>query len=531
MRKRLLIIVVAFVALLVVAAVALPLLMDADQFRPAIEKELQAALGREVKIGKLSLSIFSGGVSAEQITIADDPAFSKAPFLKAKALKVGVELLPLIFSRSVRATSVTLEEPQIALISNPAGKWNFSSLSAKNEKAAASNTPADFNIRELRIQDGRVLVGSGSRQKVYEDVQVRAEDVGFGSKMPFSLSAATPGGGKLEVEGTAGPLDRGDAMQSPLTANVKIEDADLGATGFIDPASGIAGRMDYSGKVTSDGQTVKSDGTARLERLKLVRGGAPAAQAVELDYSAEHDVERRSGQLTKGAIRIGKSAASLLGRYDARPETPVVRMKLAAKQMPVQDIQGVLPALGVMLPAGSSLQGGTANADLNIDGPITRLVTTGTLNLSNARLAGFNLNQKLSAMSALAGVPSTPDTNIDLMSSNVRIAPEGIRADNLQITVANLGTVTGGGMIGSDSKLNFKMQARLAGGGGLLGGMSALSTLGQSKGAIPFLIQGTTSNPVFLPDVASAVSNTVTAPAEGVGGLMQGLFGRKKKTQ
>jgi hypothetical protein len=61
--------------------------------------------------------------------------------------------------------------------------------------------------------------------------------------------------------------------------------------------------------------------------------------------------------------------------------------------------------------------------------------------------------------------------------------------------------------------------------------MSALSTLGQSKGAIPFLVQGTTSNPVFLPDVAGAMSNTVTAPAEGVGGIFQGLFGKKKKTQ
>jgi len=531
MRKRVLIILAAVVGVLVVAILALPFLIDADQFRPTIEKELQAALGREVKIGKLSLSVLSGGVTAEEITIADDPAFSRSAFLRAKELNVGVEMLPLIFSRSIQARSVTIDEPQIALISTPAGKWNFSSLGAKNRTAVTSNTPAKFSVQKFRITKGRVLVGTGSKQKVYENVEVTAEDLGFGSKIPFTVNADTPGGGKLALEGTGGPLNRADAAQSPLDAKVKIEGMDLGATGFIDPASGIAGTMDYDGKLASDGKLVRSEGTAQLTRLKLVRGGAPASQPVGLDYAAEHDVQRQGGQLSKAAIRIGKSTANLSGRYDTKPETPVLHLKLAAKQMPVQDIQGVLPALGVMLPAGSSLQGGTASADLNIDGPVTRLVTTGLLNLSNAKLAGFNLNQKLSAMSALAGVPSTPDTNIEMMSSSVRIAPEGIRADKLQITVANLGTVTGGGTIGSDNRLNFKMQAKLAGGGGLLGGMSALSTLGQSKGAIPFLVQGTTSNPVFLPDVAGAMSNTVTAPAEGVGGIFQGLFGKKKKTQ
>ena len=87
-------------------------------------------------------------------------------------------------------------------------------------------------------------------------------------------------------------------------------------------------------------------------------------------------------------------------------------------------------------------------------------------------------------------------------------------------------------MIGANNSLNFKMQAKLVGGGGLLGVGSALSTLGQSKGELPFLIQGTTSNPVFLPDVAGAMANTAMAPVksvEGVSGMLGGLFGKKKK--
>jgi hypothetical protein len=50
--------------------------------------------------------------------------------------------------------------------------------------------------------------------------------------------------------------------------------------------------------------------------------------------------------------------------------------------------------------------------------------------------------------------------------------------------------------------------------------------------ALRFLIQGTTSNPVFLPDLASAMTDSIKAPVQGVqgvGGMFGGLFGKKKK--
>jgi hypothetical protein len=72
------------------------------------------------------------------------------------------------------------------------------------------------------------------------------------------------------------------------------------------------------------------------------------------------------------------------------------------------------------------------------------------------------------------------------------------------------------------------MTAKLAQGGGMLGGLSQLSTLGQSQGELPFLIQGTTSDPIFVPDLGKAIGNSVAAPVKDMGGLL-GLFGTKKK--
>ena len=116
------------VAVLLVILIALPFLINVNSFRPKIESELTNALGRRVTLGELSLSLFSGTVGVENVSIADDPAFSKSPFITAKSLKVGVEVMPLIFSKQLNVTGIVLEEPQITLLKSSNGTWNFSSL-------------------------------------------------------------------------------------------------------------------------------------------------------------------------------------------------------------------------------------------------------------------------------------------------------------------------------------------------------------------------------------------------------------------
>jgi hypothetical protein len=76
------------------------------------------------------------------------------------------------------------------------------------------------------------------------------------------------------------------------------------------------------------------------------------------------------------------------------------------------------------------------------------------------------------------------------------------------------------------------MAAKLNSSASMVGGLQKVAGLGQVNKPIPFLIQGTTQNPVFLPDVGGLLGSTVTAPAQGVqqgiGGIM-GMFGKKKK--
>ena len=138
MKKNWLRIAGIVLAVFVVIVIALPLLINVNSYRPKIESEASSALGRQVRVGNMSLSILSVSVKADNIAVADDPAFGKSPFITAQSLKIGVELIPLIFSKQLNVTEIVLEQPQVTLLKAANGTWNFSSLGGASTKAAAT---------------------------------------------------------------------------------------------------------------------------------------------------------------------------------------------------------------------------------------------------------------------------------------------------------------------------------------------------------------------------------------------------------
>ncbi len=552
-RKKIVMIVGGVLALILIAVVALPFLIDVDRFRPTIETQLANALGRQVRIGHLRLSLLRGDVSADQISIADDPAFGNAPFVEAQSLGVGIELVPLITSRAVHVRSLTLKQPQVRLLRSASGTWNFSTLGHAPAKpaspASTGSAPAgksnpgqtdpgsnqtsapEISVQQLKISNGRLLVGNARRQQTYDSLEVTARNISYESAFPFQLQMRTPGGGQVKLEGTAGPVDRQDTAQTPVQAKISAKNVDLASTGFVDPAAGLGGLVDFDGTIHSDGKVAHSEGTARASKLRLVKNASPAAQPVNINYASDYNLKSQTGTLTKGQLLTGKSAVGMSGTYDLKGESPTLHMKLNAPNIPVQDIEALLPALGITLPAGSSLQSGTVNGHFTAEGPADRLVTAGDIALSNAKLSGFSLGSQMRALSALSGLKAGSDTLIQTLSSQLHITPEGIRSDNLKLIVADIGTLTGAGTISSGNALNFKMMAQVASGGGL----ANLLGRNASRG-LPFRVQGTTARPVFVPDVGGMLAGSVPgvsqqpgSPGQNLGGILGGLLNKKKK--
>ena len=531
--KIVLIVVGVFIVILLVA----PFLIPVNQFRPTIEEKASAALGRKVELGNLSLSLISGSVSAESLSIGDDPKFSSSPFLTAKSLNVGVEIMPLIFSKTLNVTGITIVSPQVTVLHNGAGVWNFSSLGGSAASPRPPNLPSSaavITIKKRSLKYGGITVGSTNSQKrsTYDHLNVTASDVSITSKFPVTVTADLPGGGTFKLDGTIGPIDQSDSSLTPLDAKVNIGSLNLASTGFLDPSMGLGGNVDLDTDVSSQGGQAQTKGSVKLSKALLVAGGSPSAVPVTVNYSTKYDLHKNAGILNPSTLNIGKAVAHLHGTYERGGEATSINIKLDAKDMPASDLEAFLPALGIHLPKGASLQAGTMNADLTLTGPANKIVTAGSVGLFNGKLAGFDLGSKMSSIASLAGIKSGKDLDIEKLTSNLHMAPTGIQADNFQAVVPSVGNLTGAGTVDSKNNLDFKMVATVSNAVATTGspvsstaGMLEKALGGGSAGGckggmnVPFLIQGTTSEPKFIPDVGGLAAGMLKSQLGCAGGL------------
>ena len=570
--SKILRVVLIVVAILVVLLIAAPFLIPVNSFRPTIEEKASAALGRKVELGNLSLSLFSGSLSAQSLSIGDDPKFSSSPFLTAKSLQVGVELWPLIFSKTLNVTGVTIDTPQVTLLRNAAGQWNYSSLGGSSErektktaseKSSSSASPGDLSVKKFELKNGSIILGTATSQKrsTYDHVNVTASDVSMNTQFPVTVTADLPSGGKFKLDGTAGPVDQADASFTPLDAKLNVSGLNLATTGILDPSLGLGGLLDLDATLSSHNGEAETKGTTKLSKTLLVAGGSPASVPLAVDFNTKYNLRKNTGVLDPSTLKIGNAAAHLSGTYETVGEATVVNIKINGKDMPASDLQSFLPALGINIPKGASLAAGTLNTDLNLTGPTNKLVTTGSVGLFAAKLAGFDLGSKMSGIASLAGIKSGKDLDIEKLTTNLRMAPDGLKAENFIAVVPSVGNLTGAGTVDSKNNLDFKMAAMLTStlgdigspvsdASGLLGKLGGGNSGGgncKSGTTVPFQIQGTTADPKFIPDVGGLAAGMLKSQLGCAGGLLggagkgaqqspadavnaiTGLFGKKKK--
>jgi AsmA protein len=701
----------AIVALIIIAAVCLPLFLNADSFRTRIESTLTKSLGRKVSIGKLELSVWSGGLVATNSTVADDPAFSTQPFIQADSVRIGVEILPLILSRQIHIRGFSLVSPKVQLLRAANGTWNYSSMgkpAPSGQDAETKQAFPDLTVGHVTVENGRFTVGTQSAAgaaasaptRIYDQVNLEVKNFGFSNSFPFTLSAhlpadgtvsvtgtagpinqqdasATPfaghlemkhidplaagfvdasagisglvesmvldaswngqqmhvtkllvdtphinvvrsnapappkpaganpegatmldslalddaqikngsvtlttagqpgaavyqqlnaqisnltpktaspftvsaqlpGGGTLDAKGTAGPFNQQNSAATPLNAQVTLKHVELGSAGVLPPDAGIAGTADLQAQVQSNGQTLNATGSTQIAGIKLAKDGQPSSKPVQLQFVIAQNEQAMTGQIQQATFTVGQAAIKMAGTYQASGPTTAINLKVNGDGVPIDEIVAFLPALGVRLPQGSALKGGTLTTALTVSGSSANPVISGPVRLNNTQLAGFDLGSKLQTLSQLTGgkigSATGPGTNIRSLSMNIREAGGAIQTDSIALDVAGVGTATGAGSVSAAGALNYNMILKLTGlaggtsgtssaaaanaGGGkaaLIGGLmgmipggtgSAQGGLGAVGGiasgilrnGIPVAIGGTTSNPTFAPNLSGVAA-------------------------
>lgn len=509
-------------AIFLLAIVVVPFFVNADTFRPTVESQLSAALGRNVTLGRLTSSLLGGTLIADDIAIADDPRFSSVPFIQAKKLDVGVEVLPLLFHKQVHITKLNIDSPSIQLIQHNDRTWNFSSLGGGSTQPGAQQSTSipDLSVEELKITNGSANISTipaTAKPFEYTDVNLTVKNFSFLKTFPFDLTAKLPAGGTLKLSGNGGPISQKDASKTPFDATLQLRDFDPVAAGVIDRSKGIGMVLDADSQLKSDGTDASSSGKLKASRLQLVPSGSPSQVPVDVDYTVSDNLNTHHGSVADIAVHAGSVAIHVNGSFDSTSQGVTLNLHLNAPSLPIDQLERLLPVVGIRLPSGSSLQGGTLTANIKITGAATAAAMTGPVEIDNTKLAGFNLGSKIQGLSALGG--TSGGTEIQVLKANVDSSPSGTQIKDIFGNLPQIGSATGEGTVAPSGAINFNLNAKLNSSnpvgalannalnqvGGLVGGFlhpKAKAAPLANRG-VPLTITGTATNPSIRANVGA----------------------------
>ncbi|NOQ14961.1 MAG: AsmA family protein [Methyloprofundus sp.] len=142
LAKVILIFFSSLLAVILAAAVIIPLVVDLNDYKPQIEAAIKDKTGHSVTIeGDLNVSVFPWlGVSTGKISVSNAPGFTPQNIALISESDIKVKLMPLL-SRKVEVSTIVLKGLELYLVKNKQGISNWGGKS-QLEKTADKQTQA-----------------------------------------------------------------------------------------------------------------------------------------------------------------------------------------------------------------------------------------------------------------------------------------------------------------------------------------------------------------------------------------------------
>ncbi len=311
------------VLLLVVAAIALPRLVDTPRVQAMIASSAAQAIGRPVKFESLSVGLFPlPSIELHKLEVAEDPQFGTAPFLVLETGRIYLKLRPLLSGR-VEFGDITLERPRIALIRSADGRLNVASLAPPSESRNASRPGRSSGgstggvaaavVSRVKIDKGvitYVVRGKGEAPTPYRVEDLDLTLTGQGTQLNFT-GALRVKPGDLAVKLVDGMVALNGAkavLDAPVRARVSIEGKDIEqlVAAAAGPTPAIAGPIKGDFTLSGTLGTPRVSGNVELASPRVTQTNAVCPEP-----------KRRT--LSLGPLKL--AVASWDGRFQSRPTT------------------------------------------------------------------------------------------------------------------------------------------------------------------------------------------------------------------
>ena len=416
--------------------------------RRYLTAHLEASFGRPVEVDRFTFSLLDGPrLSAERVTVAEDPRFGQEYFLRAGRLTASPRWLALLAGR-FEFGRLSLEQPSLNLVRDASGRWNIESWlppaapstrgqESAGESATKSGVAPTARLYRIDIDGGRIDFKQGDDKSPFAlvDLSGRLDQIEPGrwgidlEALPFRAGVELQEAGTLRLRGTiAGTSARLQPAQLTLTwREASLADAirlarglDLGARGQIvadlsarvePPSASASAAPGPGGAVWSVAMTARLTGVHGWRLPE--RSGDPSAN---LAVQAQWRTGDAHAQLASVLLEMPRSHLRGTGTLDwsqaFRPDVHFVKSEFG---------------LGDLLAWYQAFRPGIAD-DLSVDGVVGL----------DASLGGWPITLERGALASVGA----------RVTSRALAAPLRIGAINA--------SVAGGGLDFAPTKLDFE---------------------------------------------------------------------------
>lgn len=261
MRKKILYLSL-LVALLVIGGAGFALWKANDivaSYKPQIQQKLSQAIGTNVSLGDISVSIFpTTTMSIARVSIQD--ASGTSPAISIGSLEAHLALKPLL-SKRLEISTITINSPRIKLTKDASGviaplvKKEAGPQAAVSSPASKSGSPAsasalDINIESIAIRDGTFTLEDKSGNKTTEIPGIETDAAISLGKNGLTIPTATvsfiaPGAQKVNASLDTVTIAQPGNQISIKRGSARCSAGTIVVSGTFDPSGG-PGSLDIS---------------------------------------------------------------------------------------------------------------------------------------------------------------------------------------------------------------------------------------------------------------------------------------------
>jgi len=444
--KILSVVVVVLLVVFIGLLAAAKFLITPERVRETVLPLAQDALHRQIELGDIEVSIFSG-ILLKDVVVKDVDQTSN--FVSVGEVSLRYQFLPLLMLHVV-VDEVRLDSPHIRVTRLADGKFNFSDLLGASSTTEAK--PAEFQPQtssgggaplnllvssvlidkgELEFLDYQINPDAPYRYKI-DNLTVKASDISLQKSFPFSVEALV-NGAPLKLKGDAD-------LQGPSgKAAVSLQNLDV--TQFLpyfkDQLPGRLDSMKVDLDLTADGnaQTLTSKGTVKLSDVGLVLKDMPdmpiQGTTIGLDYDVLLNLAGQSVDLKKTTLSYNGLPLVVQGQVTQFQTAPAIDMQLSLDKFELQKVAESIPKkfadqIKDLRP------GGQVDAKIHVAGPVSapmKLLQDGEIHLQKVSADVSGIQPELQG-----GIFIKGDS---LQSKDLQVMVDGNTA-NIDLQASNL---------------------------------------------------------------------------------------------